>query len=113
MAESAAPQTRTAPKKTAQKGPKPRHVPQRTCVVCHTTKPKRELLRVVRTPQGHVELDPGGKKSGRGAYLCARHSCWETALRKGRLEHEFELPALPPEDRVALEAFLATLPKDT
>lgn len=98
--------------KRAKQAPRPRHVPQRTCIVCHTTKPKRELLRVVRTPQGHVELDPGGKKSGRGAYLCARRSCWETALKKGRIEHEFEIAQLLPEDRAALEAFVATLPPE-
>lgn len=102
---------KAAPKKRG--GPRPRHVPERTCVACRTSKPKRELLRVVRTPQGHVELDAGGKKSGRGAYLCARRSCWETALRKGRLEHEFELPALLAEDRGALESYLASLPTDT
>src|SRR5271166_743269 len=101
------------PKGTPNKKPATRHVPLRTCVVCRTTKPKRELLRVGRTPQGHGELDPGGKKSGRGAYLCARRSCWETGLKKGRLEHEFELEVLPAEDRVGLEAFLATLPTDT
>ena len=94
------------------KGQRPRHVPQRTCIVCRTTKPKRELLRVVRTPDGHVSLDPGGKKSGRGAYLCARRSCWEAGLKKHRLEHEFELTALPPEDRVAIDAFVATLPAE-
>lgn len=92
---------------------RPRHIPQRTCVACRTTKPKRELLRVVRTPDGHVLLDAGGKKSGRGAYLCAKHSCWTLALKKGRLEHEFEIDAIPAEDRAQLEAFLATLPKDT
>jgi len=45
----------------------PRHVPQRTCVGCRTVRPKRELVRVVRTPEGTVELDPTGKRSGRGA----------------------------------------------
>ncbi len=83
------------PTKSSQ--PRPRkHIPQRTCIACGTTKPKRELLRVVRTPQGAVELDAGGKKSGRGAYVCARRSCWELALKKHRLEHEFELESLPP-----------------
>jgi uncharacterized protein len=98
------------------KSPQPRphkHIPQRTCIACGTTKPKRELLRIVRTPQGAVVLDAGGKKSGRGAYLCARRSCWESALKKHRLEHEFELETLPAEDRAALEAFLATLPEGT
>jgi predicted RNA-binding protein YlxR (DUF448 family) len=101
-----------APKKVKRPA-RPRHVPERTCIACKTTKPKRELLRIVRTPQGRVELDAGGKKSGRGAYLCARHSCWEAALKKHRLEHEFELAALSEEDRAALEAFMATLPPDT
>jgi predicted RNA-binding protein YlxR (DUF448 family) len=90
---------------------RPRHVPMRTCVACKQSKPKRELLRVVRTPDGHVLLDATGKRSGRGAYLCARLSCWQDALKKKRLEQEFELP-LSDEDRAGLEAFIATLPKD-
>jgi len=98
--------------KTGTKQPKrPKHVPLRTCVSCRETKPKRELLRVVRTPDGHVVIDATGKKSGRGAYLCARLSCWENAIKKKRLEQEFEL-TLSEEDRAGLEAFIATLPKD-
>jgi predicted RNA-binding protein YlxR (DUF448 family) len=103
------PTTSSAPPKKQKQPQKPRHVPQRTCIACKQIKPKRELLRVVRTPDGHVLLDPTGKKSGRGAYLCARRSCWELALKKGRLEHEFELTLLD-EDRAALEAFVETLP---
>lgn len=91
---------------------KQRRVPERTCIVCRQVRPKRELIRIVRTPSGHVELDPTGKKSGRGAYLCARRSCWEPALRKGKLEHEFELTLLP-EDRAALEAYIESLPHET
>src|SRR5215469_671186 len=79
----------------SKKPPKVRHVPQRTCVACRQVRPKRELIRVVRTPDGHVELDPTGKRSGRGAYLCARRSCWELALKKGRLEHELETTLTP------------------
>jgi predicted RNA-binding protein YlxR (DUF448 family) len=90
---------------------KPKHVPLRTCIACHTTKPKRELLRVVRTPDQHVLIDATGKKSGRGAYLCARYSCWEVALKKHQLEQEFEI-TLSEEDRAGLEAYLATLPRD-
>lgn len=103
---------------TAQAAPKrkpqarPRHVPERTCIACKQQRPKRELIRIVRTPAGHVELDATGKKSGRGAYLCARRSCWEPALHKGKLEHEFELTLLP-EDRAALEAYIETLPQET
>ncbi len=100
-----------ATKTTKTQTRRPKHIPLRTCISCHETKPKRELLRVVRTPDGHVELDPIGKKSGRGAYLCARLSCWENAMKKRRLEQEFEL-TLSDEDRADLESFIATLPKD-
>ncbi|MGH2495779.1 MAG: RNase P modulator RnpM [Ktedonobacteraceae bacterium] len=98
-------------KTVKQQVKRPRHVPMRTCVACKQSKPKRELLRVVRTPDGHVLMDATGKRSGRGAYLCARLSCWQDALKKKRLEQEFELP-LSDEDRAGLEAFIATLPKD-
>ncbi|HEX6796212.1 MAG TPA: YlxR family protein [Ktedonobacterales bacterium] len=100
----------TTPKQ--RKAPKQRHIPQRTCIACREVRPKRELIRVVRTPAGHVELDATGKKSGRGAYICAKRSCWEPALRKGRIEHELETTLLP-EDRAALEAYVATLPAET
>ena len=100
-----------APGRKRKQQPRPRHVPQRTCIVCRQVRPKRELIRVVRTPEGHIELDPGGKKSGRGAYLCARRSCWEPALHKGKLEHEFGVP-LQPQDRAALEAYLDSLPPE-
>jgi predicted RNA-binding protein YlxR (DUF448 family) len=100
------------PGKKARRPQRPRHVPQRTCAACRQVRPKRELLRIVRTPQGHVELDATGKKPGRGTYLCARRSCWDLALKKGRLEHEFEL-TLAPEDRAALEAYADTLPVET
>lgn len=99
------------PKHKPKQQPRPRHVPQRTCIVCRQVRPKRELIRVVRTPAGHIELDPTGKKSGRGAYLCARRSCWEPALHQGKLEREFEM-AIPAEDRPALEAYLDSLPPE-
>jgi predicted RNA-binding protein YlxR (DUF448 family) len=99
------------PTKKPKQPQRPRHVPQRTCIVCRQVRPKRELIRVVRTPAGHIELDPTGKKSGRGAYLCARRSCWEPALHQGRLEREFEMP-IPEEDRPALEAYLDSLPPE-
>jgi len=65
---------------------KPRHVPQRTCVACRRTTAKRELVRIVRTPEGGVEVDPTGKRSGRGAYLCASMDCWRLAVQKARLD---------------------------
>ena len=90
---------------------KVKHIPMRTCVACRESKAKRELLRVVRTPDGHVQLDASGKKAGRGAYLCAKLSCWEIALKRKRLESEFEV-TISAEDREALDAFIATLPPD-
>lgn len=67
-----------------QKGRK-RRVPQRTCIACRQVQGKRELIRIVRTPAGEVRVDPTGKLSGRGAYLCANRSCWQVALEQGRL----------------------------
>jgi predicted RNA-binding protein YlxR (DUF448 family) len=95
--------------KRASTPKRPKHIPQRMCIACRQVKPKRELLRIVRTPEGHVEIDPTGKKSGRGAYLCANRSCWTIGLKKKRLEQELETTISEP-DRVALEGYAATLP---
>ncbi len=62
-----------------------KHVPQRTCVGCGETRSKRELTRIVRMPDGTVDIDPTGKKPGRGAYLCKRVRCWQQALAKGAI----------------------------
>jgi hypothetical protein len=64
---------------------KKKRVPQRTCVACRALRPKRELVRIVRSPRGDVAVDETGKRSGRGAYLCPIATCWETALSKGLL----------------------------
>ena len=64
--------------------PRKRHIPERTCVACGSKKPKAELLRVARSPQGQVTVDPTGRAPGRGAYICGPN-CWETALGRGRL----------------------------
>lgn len=58
--------------------------PQRTCVSCGATQSKRELVRIVRADVG-VEVDPTGRKNGRGAYLCRRAECWQKATRSDRL----------------------------
>jgi len=86
-----------------------KHVPTRTCVGCHQIKPKREMVRIVRTPAGEIATDLTGKKAGRGAYLCRQQSCWETALKRKSLEHALET-TLTPEDRERLVTFAATLP---
>ena len=57
-----------------------KHVPLRTCVGCRQVRSKREMVRIVRTPTGEIEIDERGKKSGRGAYLCRRRECWRKGL---------------------------------
>jgi hypothetical protein len=84
--------------------PKPRHVPQRTCVGCRTTDAKRQFVRVVRTTEGTVEVDPTGKRNGRGAYLCAQRECWEEALKKDRLARALRA-TISAGDRATLRAY--------
>jgi predicted RNA-binding protein YlxR (DUF448 family) len=60
-------------------------IPYRTCIGCQEKKPKRELLRIIRTPEGEIEIDETGKKSGRGAYLCYNKICFQEAIKKKRL----------------------------
>lgn len=57
--------------------------PQRTCIVCKSEADKKSLVRIVRTPQGEVELDLTGKESGRGAYVCKDEDCF-SKLKKGK-----------------------------
>jgi len=64
-----------------------KHIPQRTCVACGEVRPQRELVRLVRVSGGGVEVDPVGRKPGRGAYLCSTPDCWQAGLKKGRLEY--------------------------
>ena len=63
-----------------------KHIPQRTCIACRKVAEKRELIRLVRTASGSVEVDTRGKKSGRGAYLCRSWECWQAGLKGGQLE---------------------------
>lgn len=63
----------------------PKHIPLRRCTSCATQASKRDLLRIVRTSDGALLLDPHGKAPGRGAYLCKKPACWTLALKKGSL----------------------------
>jgi predicted RNA-binding protein YlxR (DUF448 family) len=74
---------------------RPKKVPQRTCVGCGATRPKRELTRVVRTPEGQVLWDPSGRRAGRGAYICGNPACLELAIRHRKLERALEVPLGP------------------
>lgn len=101
--------TGTGKVKASRRGPRPRHMPQRTCVGCRTTSAKREFVRIVRTLDGRVEVDPTGKKAGRGAYLCKQRSCWETALKRDHVARALKV-TLTTADREALAAYGAALP---
>ena len=68
------------------------YVPVRSCVACGHKGTKGELLRIVRTSEGEVTLDPSGKHSGRGAYLCPKETCWQTGLKKRHLERALRTP---------------------
>ena len=69
---------------------KVKKIPLRTCLGCKGAHPKRELVRIVRTPEGDVLVDPTGKKSGRGAYTCPNSNCLELALKGASLENALE-----------------------
>ena len=64
----------------------------RTCVACQTTSTKGDLVRFVRTPSGDVELDPTGRKPGRGAYLCAKPECFAAARKRNKLAPALKAP---------------------
>lgn len=68
---------------------KPRKIPLRMCIGCMEMKPKAELIRVVREPEGSISLDPTGKKNGRGAYICKCSACMEKAAKAKKLERAF------------------------
>ena len=66
-------------------------IPQRQCMGCRERKAKRELIRVVRTPEGTVCLDFGGKMNGRGAYICPDAECLKKAIRSKSLDRSLEV----------------------
>ncbi|MDD2430301.1 MAG: YlxR family protein [Firmicutes bacterium] len=60
-------------------------IPERSCIGCRGKFPKRELIRIVRTPEGEVKIDPTGKQNGRGAYICSKLECLEKAFKGDKL----------------------------
>ncbi len=80
----------------------PKKVPVRQCIGCREHRPKREMVRVVRSPEGVVSLDFSGKANGRGAYLCRNVQCLKRAVKAKALEHAFSA-AVPDEVLVRLE----------
>ena len=80
----------------------PKKIPMRQCVGCREMKPKKELIRVVKSPEGEVSLDFKGKKPGRGAYVCPDGACLKKARKVKALERAFSAP-MPDEVYEALE----------
>ena len=68
----------------------PKKVPQRTCMGCQAKKEKRELVRIVRSPEGELSVDMTGKKPGRGAYICPDLECLNKVVKSKRLERSLE-----------------------
>jgi len=81
---------------------KVRKIPERQCMGCNEKKPKPDLLRVVRAPDGSVSLDFTGKKSGRGAYICRDVRCLQKAVKTRRLSRSLECE-IPDEVFAAME----------
>ena len=77
-------------------------IPQRQCMGCRERKEKREMIRVVRSPEGAVSLDFRGKAPGRGAYICPEMACLKKAIRSKALERSLEV-AIPEEIYARLE----------
>ena len=77
-------------------------IPQRQCMGCRERKEKREMIRVVRSPEGNVSLDFGGKLNGRGAYLCPNPECVKRAIRSKALDRSLEV-TIPEEVYARLE----------
>ena len=90
---------------------KPKKIPMRMCTGCREMKEKRELIRVVRGPDGDVSLDPTGKKSERGAYVCRRTECLKRAIKQKQLERQLQV-TLTEEVSEALNAELERLSRE-
>jgi hypothetical protein len=86
-------------------GTRRKHIPIRRCIACQQSRAKRELVRIVRTPEGTVEIDNKGKRPGRGAYLCRERACWEAGLHQGKLSRALKC-SLDTEETEKLRAQL-------
>lgn len=94
----------------AKKGKRRKHVPQRTCIGCRQVQAKRNLIRVVRSPEG-IRIDPKGKLAGRGAYLHDTQSCWQRGL-DGELAYALKTE-INAKDMAVLKEYMHTLPLET
>lgn len=90
---------------------KEKKIPSRRCVGCGASFPKKELVRVVRTPGGNVALDFTGRQNGRGAYLCKKLTCLKKAAKLGRLKTNLDCE-IPEDIMTALEEEIALFEKE-
>ena len=74
---------------------KEKKIPQRLCLGCGESRPKKELLRIVRSPEGVFSVDVTGKKPGRGAYICRSMECFQKAKKSRWFERSFKSPIAP------------------
>jgi hypothetical protein len=85
--------------------PRSSHIPERTCIACGQKLPKRELIRVVRTPQGQITADPTGRIAGRGAYLCGAPECWKKGIYSGGLDRGLKASLSAQEQELLLDFY--------
>jgi uncharacterized protein len=95
-----------------RKGPRPKHVPQRTCIACRESDAKRTYVRLVRTEDMRVEVDSTGKRNGRGAYLCRRRSCWQRAVDSNAIERALRVQVDDETRAMLLEYARSYFPPD-
>ena len=70
----------------------PKKIPERKCLGCNEMKPKKELIRVIKTPEGQILIDKTGRQNGRGAYICNSIECYQTARKNKGLERSLKVP---------------------
>ena len=80
---------------------KTKRLPLRTCIACREIKNKQDLIRLVKTPDKHLEIDLGGRREGRGMYICRKRECWEKALGDKWLDRVLQTK-VSPENRDSL-----------
>lgn len=83
-------------------------IPMRKCIGCNEMKSKKELIRVIKTPEGEILLDATGKKNGRGAYICRTKACLAKAIKSKGLERSFQM-VIPKEIYDSLEKEMETI----
>ena len=83
-------------------------VPMRTCIACREAKPKKELIRIVKTAEGEIKVDTTGKLNGRGAYICKCSDCLKKAQKSNALSRAFET-RVPEEIYISLERALENI----